>query len=116
VGGVGRGRRTRPLCDLGDRARRQTQVRSFFYGYGHPIIYAAIVGVGVEVAIERAATTGQAPALRGWATAGLIAGFLVIDSGTQQRSTARVLVSVKLALVAVEARAGATTQRTVSTG
>jgi low temperature requirement protein LtrA len=64
---------------------RSTQVRSFVYGYGHLVIYAAIVavGVGVEIAIEHAAEGTDAPGLLGWAVAALIAGFFLISAGSR---------------------------------
>ena len=75
-------------------------MRSFFYGYGHLIIYPAIVavGVGVEVAIERVAEAARPPTLLGWATAALIAGFLVIGNGMGSRPSTRKIVPINLAL------------------
>jgi low temperature requirement protein LtrA len=82
---------------------RYAQVRAFFYGYGHLIIYAAIVavGVGVEVAIEQALGRGPAPALLGWGVAALIAGFIVIGGGMQSRPVDRLIVAIKLAIAVV---------------
>lgn len=64
------------------------QVRSFVYGYGHLLIYAAIValGVGVELAIEHA--SGHASVsepLLGIGIIGVMVGFVLTSIGTRQR-------------------------------
>ena len=60
------------------------QVRSFIYGYGHLLIYAAIVitGVGIELAIERG---GAAEPLIGIGIAGVMSGFLLTSAGRGQK-------------------------------
>ncbi|HZA75311.1 MAG TPA: low temperature requirement protein A [Acidimicrobiales bacterium] len=65
------------------RSGRHSEVRSFLYGYGHVVVYAAVVaiGVGVEVAIERAAAGGEPPGLLGWGMVLLIGGFFVVGWG-----------------------------------
>ena len=47
------------------------------------VVYAAVVaiGVGVEVAIERAAAGGEPPGLLGWGMVLLIGGFFVVGWG-----------------------------------
>jgi hypothetical protein len=85
-------------------------VRSFLYGYGHIIVYAAVVaiGVGVEIAIERAAAGGEPPALLGWGVVLLIGGFFVVGwgrTGWETTDAARrvCLLKVAVAVVAVVA-------------
>jgi low temperature requirement protein LtrA len=74
---------------------RSAQVRSFVYGYGHLVIYAAIVavGVGVEIAIEHAAEGTEAPAMLGWAVAALIAGFVLISIGPRWTTVPAILAA-----------------------
>ncbi|WP_051367346.1 low temperature requirement protein A [Hamadaea tsunoensis] len=63
---------------------RTAQVRSFLYGYGHLIVYVAIVasGVGVELAAEAAAHGHRVTLpLFGVAQALLIAGFVTVSNG-----------------------------------
>lgn len=60
-----------------------TQVRSFLYGYGHLLLYAAIAasGVGVQMAVE-AAVHGEEPVgLLAASLALVVVGFVVIASG-----------------------------------
>jgi low temperature requirement protein LtrA len=86
---------------------RQSEVRSFLYGYGHIIVYSAVVaiGVGVEIAIERAAAGGEPPALLGWATVMLIGGFFVVgwgrSVGVATDAAARWVRPVKVAVAVV---------------
>ncbi|HEX6462469.1 MAG TPA: low temperature requirement protein A [Candidatus Saccharimonadales bacterium] len=56
------------------------QVRSFIYGYGHLLVYAAIVvlGVGFELAIEH---NGTAEPLIGIGIAGIMCGFVLTSIG-----------------------------------
>jgi low temperature requirement protein LtrA len=82
---------------------RYAQVRSFLYGYGHLIIYPAIVaiGVGVELAIEHAAEREAAPPLLGWGIAALIVGFVVVGNGMGPRRVDRLIVTIKVAVAVV---------------
>ncbi|SCL44032.1 low temperature requirement A protein (LtrA) [Micromonospora citrea] len=61
------------------------QVRSFLYGYGHLLIYGAIVaaGVGIELAAEEAAHHGHGhpDLLLGGSQIVLVIGFLTISQG-----------------------------------
>jgi len=81
---------------------RGAQVRSFAYGYGHLLVYAAIVafGVAVELSAEAAAESGPAVPLLGAALAALVAGFLVISNGIGRHGAPAVL-SAKAGLVVV---------------
>ncbi len=85
--------------DQAIQSGRRAQVRSFMYGYGHLLVYAAIAatGVGVELAAEEAAHAGEAVPLLGVALAALIAGFIVISSGTGLPAS-RVVLVAKIAL------------------
>jgi low temperature requirement protein LtrA len=85
---------------------RAAQMRSFLYGYGHPLIYAAIVatGIGVELAAE-AAVHHEAVRLPlfGVAQASLILGFVLVSAGVGltgglDRGTRVMLLSIKVAL------------------
>ena len=85
---------------------RGAQLRGFLYGYGHPLIYAAIVatGIGVELAAE-AAVHHEAVRLPlfGAAQATLILGFILVSTGIGltgggDRATRAVLLSIKVTL------------------
>jgi low temperature requirement protein LtrA len=85
---------------------RGAQMRGFLYGYGHPLIYAAIVatGIGVELAAE-AAVHHEAVRLPlfGVAQASLILGFILVSAGVGltgdfDRGTRAMLLSIKVAL------------------
>ncbi len=81
-----------------DRARRggrTAQVRSFAYGYGHLVVYAAIVGFGVavELSAEAAAEGEAAVPLLGAALAVLIGGFVIISSGIGRHGAPAVLLA-----------------------
>jgi low temperature requirement protein LtrA len=78
---------------------RRAQVRSFLYGYGHLLLYAAIVtcGVGVQLSAEQAAHGGGAVPLLGVGVAGVIAGFLLVSSGIGLHGRP-VVIAAKLAL------------------
>ncbi|MGK5443531.1 low temperature requirement protein A [Micromonospora sp. URMC 105] len=78
-------------------AGRNAQVRSFLYGYGHLIVYGAIVaaGAGIELAAEEAAHPGHGDAslLVGGSQIALVAGFLVISQGIGLHGTPPVLTA-----------------------
>jgi low temperature requirement protein LtrA len=78
---------------------RQAQVRSFLYGYGHLLLYAAIVacGVAVELSAEAAAHHDGSVPLLGVSVAGVIAGFFLVSSGIGLHGSGAVLLA-KLAL------------------
>lgn len=96
---------------------RRAQVRAFLYGYGHLLIFAAVVaaGAGVELGIAEAAQGDAAPALLGWASTAVIAGFVLISQGIglsvhPVAIAAKALVvvtSVVVAVFSVPATAGA---------
>jgi low temperature requirement protein LtrA len=73
------------------------QVRSFIYGYGHLLVYAAIIitGVGIELAIEHA---GAAEPLIGTGVAGVMCGFILTSIGTG-REMNRLFVFFKTTIV-----------------
>ena len=56
--------------------RGLANVKTFIYGYGHLVLYAAILATGIAVAL--AIKDGEAIPLLGISTAGVIAGFLTI--------------------------------------
>ncbi len=80
---------------------RSAQVRSFLYGYGHLLLYAAIVvcGVAVELSAEEAMAGGSAVPLLGFGVAAVIAGFLLVSQGIGLRAR-RGIIPAKLALAA----------------
>jgi low temperature requirement protein LtrA len=80
----------------------RAQVRSFLYGYGHLLIYAAIVvtGVGIQLAIEETARAGEPVPLIGLGVAAVVAGFFITSVGIGRRATP-LLASVKLAIAAL---------------
>ena len=81
------------------QAGRQAQVRSFLYGYGHLLLYAAIVacGVAVQLSAEAAAHHHGSVPLLGVGVAGVVAGFFLVSSGIGLHASRAVLVA-KLAL------------------
>jgi low temperature requirement protein LtrA len=85
---------------------RRAQVRSFLYGYGHLLIYASVVaiGVGVELALEESAHENHPVPLFGIGILAVILGFLVISTGIG-RSGAPILVAAKVGIAVL---AGAT--------
>lgn len=91
--------------DVIDRALAKgsaAQVRSFLYGYGHLLLYAAIVaiGVGVELSIEEAASGGTGVPLLGLGVAGVVGGLLLTSSDIG-RSARPVVLGAKFALVTI---------------
>jgi low temperature requirement protein LtrA len=80
----------------------RAQVRSFLYGYGHLLIYAAIVvtGVGIQLAIEETARAGEPVPLVGLGVAAVVAGFFITSVGIGRRATP-LFASVKLAIAAL---------------
>lgn len=62
---------------------RRAQLRSFLYGYGHLVVYAAIAasGVGVELAIEEAGHHGEPVMLLAVALTLVIVGTSLMASG-----------------------------------
>jgi low temperature requirement protein LtrA len=83
---------------------RSVQVRSFLFGYGHLLIYASVVaiGVGVELALEESAHENHPVPLFGIGIVAVIAGFLVISTGIG-RSGAPILVGAKVGIAALAA-------------
>ena len=83
---------------------RSAQVRSFVYGYGHLLIYASVVaiGVGVELALEESAHENHPVPLFGIGMVAVIAGFLLISTGIG-RGGAPILVGAKLGIAALAA-------------
>lgn len=58
------------------RKKGWANVKTFLYGYGHPILYAAILATSVAIALE--IKGGRAIPLLGIAIAGVITGLLII--------------------------------------
>ncbi|MFE9688447.1 low temperature requirement protein A [Micromonospora sp. NPDC005806] len=90
------------------RAGRQATVRSYFYAYGHLVVYAAIVtaGVGVELAAKAAAHQEPGPEvaarLLGGGQLAMMAGCVIIYRGIGVSVTRPVaLTQTGLALVAL---------------
>jgi low temperature requirement protein LtrA len=81
---------------------RSSQVRSFFYGYGHLPAYTAVIGigVGVHVAIEHAADDHFTPSLLGWSIVALVTSFMLIGYGSDRLHKSGV-ITVKIAVAAV---------------
>lgn len=51
-------------------------IKTFVYGYGHLVLYAGVLATGIAIAL--AIEGGDGIPLLGFATAGVIAGFLII--------------------------------------
>lgn len=90
------------------RAGRQATVRSYFYAYGHLVVYAAIVtaGVGVELAAKAAAHQDPGPEvaarLLGGSQLAMMAGCVIIYRGISLSVSRPVaLAQAGLALVAL---------------
>jgi low temperature requirement protein LtrA len=81
---------------------RRAQVRSFIYGYGHLLIYASVVaiGVGVELALEEAAHENHPVPLFGIGVAAALTGLLVISAGIGRRG-APILLAARLGIAAL---------------
>lgn len=89
------------LIDRALSEGRAAQTRSFVYGYGHLVLYAAIAafGVGLELAIEESAE--QAGVAVNWVAMGSIAVYLLMLTAAQlavRHPLAPRLVAVRLAV------------------
>jgi low temperature requirement protein LtrA len=80
---------------------RQAQLRSFFYGYGHLVVYVAIAAssVAVQLAIEASIRGGEPVVLLPLSPALVVGGFLVVAYGRGDLLMSATLVA-KMAILA----------------